>query len=343
MRVLMINTGGTIVSADQGGGLRPSERGKKALRQLIEEGFQWLEWDMVTLMMKDSSLMLPDDWRMLAQAIYYNYDDYDAFLVFHGTDTMAYTASALSFALRGLRKPVVLTGAMKSILDDGSDAPTNIKDSIMFIREALNQNLAGVYIVFNRKAILGVRATKKDSVGLDAFDSVNYPIIATISNNGVNIQSTQRRHVRPAESFELGADFEEGVAVLKAFPGMRPWVIDAVVNAGARGLLVEAYGTGGLSEDLAEKLGEVVKEKKVPVVVTTQPLYGGVDLKVYEVGRMLLKAGAISACDMTKEAAVVKLMWVLKRAKTVDEVRAEFAKSYEDEVDPSKCEEQMKA
>lgn len=115
-----------------------AKRGKKALRQLIEEGFQWLEWDMVTLMMKDSSLMLPDDWRTLAQAIYYNYDDYDAFLVFHGTDTMAYTASALSFALRGLRKPVVLTGAMKSILDEGSDAHTNIKDSIMFIREALN-------------------------------------------------------------------------------------------------------------------------------------------------------------------------------------------------------------
>ena len=120
-------------------------------------------------------------------------------------------------------------------------------------------------------------------------------------------------------------------------------MIDAVVNAGARGLLVEAYGTGGLSEDLAEKLREVVKEKKVPVVVITQPLYGGVDLKVYEDGRTLLKAGAISACDMTKEAAVVKLVWVLKRAKTVDEVRAEFAKSYEDEVDPSKCEEQMKA
>ena len=253
IRVLMINTGGTIISADQGGGLRPSEKGKATLKQLIErESSQWMEWDLITLMMKDSSLMLPEDWKCLAQEIFYNYDDYDAFLVFHGTDTMAYTASALSFALRGLRKPVVLTGAMKSILEDYSDAPSNVKDSLMFIRAAMDKQLDGVYVVFNHKAILGVRATKKDSKGLDAFDSVNYPVVADISDSKVDIT---KHPARVVGSFGIMADFEENVAVLKAFPGMRPWVIDAVVNAGAKGLVVEAYGTGGLSEDLARKLG----------------------------------------------------------------------------------------
>jgi len=331
VQVLVVGVGGTIASIATSRGVAPGLSTEEVLRRALGGRFPvGVEVEFLDLMRVDSSLMRPEDWVRIAKAIYENYRSYDSFLVLHGTDTMAYTAAALAFSLRGLGKPVVLTGSMRTLEDEGSDVPRNLWDSLVFSREAPELGLSGVYVVFYGKVILGVRASKVSSVDLDSFTSVNYPYVAYVKGDEVLLQHLPKRLVEGTLRLEAG--FETSIAVVKAFPGIRAGLVDSLLSAGVRGLVVESYGLGGLPEELIAKLSEV--SSRLPVLITSQPTYGGVDLRVYEVGRRLLDSGVIPACDMAKEAATVKLMWVLSRVSDVGRVKEEMLKSYEDEVKP---------
>mgnify|MGYP000064702934 CR=1 FL=1 len=330
-RVLIVGVGGTIASIATSEGIAPRLGAemilRKALRGRLPEG---VEVEFLDLLRIDSSLMHPEDWIKIARVIYENYRSYDSFLILHGTDTMAYTAAALAFSLRGLNKPVVLTGSMRTLDEEGTDVPKNLWDSLVFSREAPKLGLSGVYVVFHGKVILGVRASKVNSIDPDAFASVNYPYVAYVRDEEVSVQHIPRRQIEEALRLEVG--FETSIAVIKVFPGVREDLIEALISAGVRGLVVESYGLGGLPEELISKLSEI--SGRVPVLITSQPTYGGVNLKVYEVGRRLLDSNVIPACDMAKEAAVVKFMWVLSRESDIGKIREEMLRGYEDEVKP---------
>ena len=331
VRILVIGVGGTIASIATNRGVTPEMSAEEILRKALGDKFPArLRMEFLDLMRVDSSLMCPKDWIKIADTVFRNYQDYDAFLVLHGTDTMAYTAAALAFSLRGLDKPVVLTGSMRTLEDRDSDVPKNLWDSLIFSREAPKLRLSGVYIVFHGKVILGVRASKVSSVNLDAFTSVNYPYVAYIRGEKIAVQHVPTR--RRKEALRLDAAFETSIAVIKAFPGIKASLVDILLSAGVQGLIIESFGLGGLPQELIDKLSEV--SSRIPVLVTSQPTYGGVDLRVYEVGRKILECGIIPSCDMSKEAAIVKFMWVLAKTRNVCRVREEMLRNYEDEVKP---------
>lgn len=332
IKVLVVGVGGTIASVPTARGLSPSlsilEVVRRATGGTIPKRASIFYEDLMRI---DSSLMSPKHWVDIARAIHNAYENYDAFLVLQGTDTMAYTASALSLILRGLKKPVVLTGSMKSVVEEDSDAPGNVRTSLEFIWEAVKREISGVFLVFNNKVIWGVRASKINTAGLDAFASINYPLVATADENGITIRHVPKR-VFTCQRPGLDEALNDNIVVLKAFPGMRPKVLDVAISSGVEGVILEAFGLGGLSQELVEKLGDL--SERIPVVITTQSTFGGVDMKVYEVGRRLLDTGVIPACDMSKECATVKLMWSLGKTRRVDEVRTIFLKSFEDEIVP---------
>jgi len=337
VRILVIGVGGTIASVTTSRGIAPGMGAGEILRRALGGKLpRDLEVEFLDLMRVDSSLMLPQDWVKIASTIFENYWSYDAFLVLHGTDTMAYTAASLAFSLRGLGKPVVLTGSMRILEDVDTDVPANLWDSLVFSREAPKLGLSGVYIVFHGKVILGVRASKVSSVDVDAFTSINYPYIAYVEGEEVSVNHVPARQVEGP--LRLEASFDNSIAVLKAFPGIRAGIIDSVLSTGVRGIIVESFGLGGLPEELITKLSKL--SSRVPIVVTSQPTYGGVDLRKYEVGVKLLESGVIPACDMSKEATTVKLMWLLGKLRElcgeelVSRVRREMLRNYEDEVKP---------
>jgi L-asparaginase len=238
----------------------------------------------------------------------------------------------LSFMVQNPTKPVVITGAMKPITEPGSDAVKNLRDSLLFAMEA---KIGGIFVVFNGKVMNGCRVSKINSVDVDAFKSINYPDIAYIDEGGqikynANILDS---YSRPRGSLKLDTQYDPRVFVLKLIPGLDSRVIDGLLDMGYKGLILESYGTGGIpyrKRNLLEKIKSISRE--IPVVVTTQALYGGVDLSRYEVGMKALEAGVISAKDMTKEATVTKLMWALGHTEDVDEIKQIMHTNYADEI-----------
>jgi L-asparaginase len=274
----------------------------------------------------DSSNMTPGHWLIISRSIVAAYTDYDGFVVTHGTDTMAYTAAALTYLLQGLNKAVILTGSQYSMADSKTDAIQNLHDSLLLAGE----DIAGVFIVFDGKVINGSRAVKTKTHSYDAFESVNYPLVAEIKHN--RIQYTEA--IRPvfARTEESCHDcphlplpvstLEESLLVLKLFPGLHPKIFD-YIRDNFKGVIIESYGTGGISTetmDLAAKVVELT-EAGLVVAITTQCLKEGVDLHVYEVGRRLPLDKIIYARDMTTDALVPKLMWAMARSQEFTEIK----------------------
>jgi L-asparaginase len=313
VRILIIGTGGTIASAK-------TERGYKAklsVDEILEiagirsDGVKIDTKDVLNL---DSTLIQPEDWVTIGRAVFENLNDYDGIVITHGTDTLAYTSSALSFMLRNVPIPVVLTGSMLPITEPNSDAPRNLKTALTFAMKGF----PGVYVAFMDKVMLGTRVSKVHSLGLNAFQSINYPDVAYIKGDEVVIR--HRPELLTGEP-EFDPAMDPNVVHLRLTPGLSPEVFIAVAER-VDGIVLEGYGAGGIpyrERNLLEAVSAVTKEK--PVVMTTQALYGGVDLTRYEVGRRALEAGVIPAGDMTKEATLVKLMWALGHSKSVEEVR----------------------
>lgn len=315
-KVLLIGTGGTIASEMGASGLAPELTTEDLLAQIPAiRGI--CEVDCIQLLSLDSTNMAPKHWLMMARCIREHYEAYDGFVLTHGTDTMAYTAAALSYLVQGSPKPIILTGAQKPIGFDSTDSKINLLDAFRCAAE----DLPGVSIVFNNKVIPGTRAKKTRSKSFQAFSSINYPYLGVL-RDGVLL-----RYIRPecAERPVFYDALDTKVALLKLIPGAEREMADFLL-ARNDALIIESFGVGGLPEEggFYRCLQEWMEKGRI-VVLTTQVENEGSDLGVYHVGNRLKKdLKVLEAYDMTTEAVVAKLMWILGRTKDRSEVERLF-------------------
>ncbi|MCR5156425.1 MAG: asparaginase [Butyrivibrio sp.] len=315
-KILIINTGGTLSSVMKDSGLAPGLTTIDMQKELhIVSGDTDLEIeDFCSL---DSANIFPEDWQSLARRIAEVKNDYDGVVVIHGTDTLAYTSSMLSFMLRNITIPVVITGSQLSIKNPVADAMENCRCAIHMAASGI----PGVFVAFNRKVMLGCRASKVRSLSFDAFESVNYPNVATISSLGMSIDEKavpQRNGV-----FHLSDSYSSEVCMIKMFPGMHRSLLESLADQGYKGIYLEAYGIGGMPFVKHDFTGTVEKliNQGITVVVGTQCPYEGSKMDVYETGRRALEIGVLQAHDMTGEAALTKLMWILGMTDNPAEIR----------------------
>ena len=313
--ILLIGTGGTIASEMGDSGLVPELTSEQLLRYIPDiSGICAV--DCVQPFSLDSSDLQPKHWVQVAEVIRERYDRYDGFVVSHGTDTMAYTAAALSYLIQGSPKPIVLTGAQKPIGFETTDSKQNLRDAFAVAAS----DMAGVVLVFNGKVILGTRARKVRSKSFEAFSSITYPVLARVQDGRLI------RYIRP-ECRERPVFYRRvnpRVALMKLIPGadcaMAAWLLER-----NDALIVESFGVGGLPTYEEGSYYETVKaglDAGRIVVMTTQVENEGSDLSVYHVGtRVKRNLPILEAYDMTTEAVTAKLMWIL--GETLDRERVE--------------------
>ncbi len=270
----------------------------------------------------DSSDMHPSDWVALAREVHASLAEYDGVVVVHGTDTMAYTASALGLLLGPLPKPVVLTGSQRPLAEARTDARENLVDATI----VATLDVPEVCVTFASRVLRGVRSTKRDAWALDAFASPNCePLVE------MGMHAAVADHVRkPAALGAFDDRIEPSVLAVRVFPGLEERLVTGAVLAGVKGLVLEAYGTGNVPQQIGRSLIPAIEHARaanVPVVIVSQCLRGFVDLTRYAGGAAAEKAGAISGGDMTPEAAVAKLMIGLGRYGSGDALRNWFMKS----------------
>ena len=317
-RILMIGTGGTIASEMTGDGLTP-ELNTHQLLSFVPSVGQECDVDCVQLYSLDSTSIEPKHWLGVASTIREHYDAYDGFVISHGTDTMAYTAAALSYLIQGSPKPIVLTGAQKPIWFDGTDSKRNLCDAFLYAC----RGCGGVQIVFNGKVILGTRARKTCSKSFQAFSSVNYPDLAVLQDEHLLQFITNECGEKPVFYEKL----DTNVGLLKLIPGTDAELVEFMAQR-YDGLIIESFGVGGLPHYEAEGFYPIIRravEQGKIVVMTTQVPNEGSDLTVYHVGGHLKSTlRLLEAYDMTTEAAVAKLMWILGQTHEFDEVERLF-------------------
>jgi L-asparaginase len=273
--------------------------------------------EIVDVFSKDSSNIHPRDWLTLEEHIR-RVEDSDAVVVLHGTDTMAWTSSALSYLLHDVAAPVVLTGSMLPSGEPGSDAPENIYAAFQFALQLALYKRRGVAVAFADVLIHGPRVTKIDSHRKKAFASVDYPLLGEMKDKSGHKVAWLTPHSPQfsGQSFWDPPTFETDIALVPIFPGMKASSLDAILaskTSGPKAVVLEAYGLGGVPY-MHESLLEPIKRgvaSGIPIVLRTQSPFGGTDPSVYEVGLKALEAGALSAGDMTREALMVKLMLLL--------------------------------
>lgn len=315
-KVLMLGTGGTIASEVTPSGLAPALTSAELLR-CVPEISSLCSVTCEELFSIDSTNVTPAHWLTIARAIRAHYEEYDGFVIAHGTDTMAYTAAALSYLIQYSPKPIILTGAQKPIVFENTDSKTNLADAF---RCAVS-DLRGVMIVFNGRVILGTRARKTRTVSLQAFSSINYPELAVLQNGF--LMEYIRPSALPAPVFydKLG----ERVALMKMIPGADCGMLSYLLEHNDA-VIIESFGVGGVPEagGFYESIREGLAAGKA-VVLTTQVQNEGSDLTVYLVGHRLKDSlGVLEAYDMTTEAVYAKLMWILARTRDREEIERLF-------------------
>jgi L-asparaginase len=338
-KVLYLSTGGTISSTHGSGGIVPTV-GAGAMLDLVPSVKRLCRVEARSVMSVDSTNMQPEDWSAIAKAAFEGIAAFDGVVVSHGTHTMAYTASALSFMIRNPGKPIVFTGAQIPVDDEGTDAKRNLADAFRVACEPI----AGVFLVFNGTIALGCRVTKARAKHTDAFVSVNAPPVGSVMGGKVRIfegwRVSGRGGLPDRRAAPAGPSLLPGVCpdvfLLKVFPGMNPEIFDALPALGTRGVVVEGYGVGSLpflKRDLLPGVKRLL-ERGIAVAITTQSLLDGTDLSLYEVGTSCLRMGAIEGRDASVEALVAKLMWALGQTADMDEVRRIMAADLAGEMTP---------
>ena len=252
-------------------------------------------------MNKDSTNMSPEDWERIANEIERNYNEYDGFVVLHGTDTMAYTSAAL-YPLFNRGKPIAITGSMKPVGENDSDAPKNFNNAIAF---AISGHNEGVFIVFGDEIIIGNKAVKMDLDSTNAFDSKNWDLRSTNSL----LRTKLPKGFVPVSP----ASFDKNVIAIHLTPGLPVEIFESICKK-VHGVVLEVFGEGGLPDELLEGVKKVAE--RIPVVLVTQVYRGSMNLDAYDVGINAKKVGVIDGKDMSVEEAVTKLMYF--RAKTDD-------------------------
>jgi len=316
MKILIVFCGGTLVMEPNAEGrlvtppqekaIATLQRMEPRLRDVADLWFSWID-------NLDSTNMDPGHWDRIAEAIAEHYEEYDGFIVTHGTDTMAYTASALTWALGDLGKPVILTGAQIPGDRLESDAHRNFVNAV----RVAALDLAGVVVVFGEQIHLGCRVSKASESKLDAFQSVNRRPVGEIRID-IRLRPDHRtRHPRP---LQLRTGFESGVAVLSLVPGKPSQVFLSLLEGGIRGIVLRGYGPGNIPFHYLELL-QRARQMEIPVVVHSQCMEGRTAMDLYDVGHRALEMGAIEAFDMSLESAATKLMWALARAVGYEGVR----------------------
>ena len=317
-KILMIATGGTIASEMTPSGLAP-ELNPQQLLSFIPRIAEVCEVECLQLYSLDSTNIRPQHWLGIAAAVRENYDQYDGFVISHGTDTMAYTAAALSYLIQESPKPIVLTGAQKPIWFDSTDSKRNLTDAFLYAC----RGCGGVQIVFNGKVILGTRARKTCSKSFQAFSSVNFPDLAVLQDEHLLQYIVNDCGAKPVFYDKL----DTNVGLLKLIPGTAAELV-AFMAERYDGLIIESFGVGGLPQYEAEEFYPVIRDAVARgkiVVMTTQVPNEGSDLAVYHVGGHLKSTlRLLEAYDMTTEAAVAKLMWILGQTRDFDEVQRLF-------------------
>lgn len=340
--ILLIATGGTIASAEDGNGLSPALTGEELARSVPEiEGL--CELDIVQPMNIDSTNMRPADWLRIAEVIRENYDTHDGFVVLHGTDTMSYTAAALSYLIQDSPKPIVLTGSQQPMGNPFTDAKINLYQSLVY---AVSDRSRDVSIVFGGHAIAGTRARKQRTMSFNAFNSINYPVLAYLRQDKIICSGSAAVSAGPAECDCTGGgaaraadgtldeprfytELNSRVCALKLTPGLTPDIF-RLLKPDYDAVILETFGMGGVPERGAdgasyqEAIFDWVDSGRT-VVMTTQVPEEGLDLGVYEVGRAYAEhPGILKGGDMTTEALVAKTMWALGQTRDADELQRLF-------------------
>ena len=324
-KVLLLTTGGTIASVPGGDGLEPQRSGvmERELNQLRT----YYDITVRDVMCLDSSNITPEEWQQIARAVFADRLDYDGIVVSHGTDTMAYTASALTFMLPDIDRPVVFTGSQLPLTDMLSDGPENLRTAFAMAASGC----PGVFLAFDRKVMLGCRAVKVRASGFSAFESVNARYAAQVSNRGLVVDN--RVLPVPRGEARLCPDISREVFLLKLTPGLNPSIFDMLGAMGYKGIVIEAFGLGGMHV-LSRGLRGIRRcvEDGISVVVTTQCLYDSANLQIYQVGNKLLELGVVQAGDMTTEAAMTKLMWAIGQGLDQGAIATLFATNLAGEI-----------
>ncbi len=323
-KILIIHTGGTI-------GMFPTERGyapskvafHAALSSIPELSAPAMPaWDLIDMdPLLDSSNIAVNEWNRIGSLIAGHYDQYDGFIVLHGTDTMAYTASALSFMLKNNVKPVILTGSQISLCEIRNDARDNLLTSLLI---AADDNVHEVCLYFGGKLLRGNRSTKYSADDLIAFESPNYPSLAEA---GISINYHLSALLPPAGGrFSLQPFENVPIGVIKVFPGIQFDLFDAVMTEKLRGIVIETFGAGNIPGGEKQLLPIIRKatENGTVMVICSQCPHGTVALGAYEASMPLRSAGAVSGYDLTTEAAVAKLYYLFSSGLSGKEIKAEM-------------------
>lgn len=319
--ILLLSTGGTIASRPGADGLEPGLSGEELIASLGDLKGRF-DVQVRQIMNLDSSNIQAEEWQLMARCVYESIPDYDGIIITHGTDTMAYTASMLSFMLQGLRKPVVLTGSQIPMENMLTDARNNLFCALA----AVEAGISGVSVAFNRHIIRGCRAVKVRTMGFDAFESVNAQYLGEIFADGLRVYPPT---FIPDGELVLRDRVSTDVLLLKLIPNTNPKLFDLLPQIGYRGVVLETFGAGGLHfhhRDLLEKM-RMLHQRGIVVAACSQCLYEPSNFTIYEVGRRLLETGVIPAGDMTTEAAVTKLMWALGQTEDPAQVRELFGRN----------------
>ena len=332
--ILVIYTGGTIgmVSTERGydieaGYLSKAIVGNRDFYHYNMPSFEVKEYDDLI----DSSNVEPKRWVSLALDVVNNYDKYDGFVILHGTDTLAYTASVLSFMLGDIEKPVIVTGSQIPLSKVRSDGISNIMNSIIF---ACSDDIKDVCVYFNQKLRRGNRTTKVSATDFDAFISPNYPSLAYV---GIDLDLKKKRlwkRETKANAIDLENFKVPKIAILNIFPGMDSEILETVLKPPLQGLILKTYGAGNIPNDekIIKSLVEA-NERGVVIVNCTQCMYGTVKMGAYKASSSLVDTGVISGFDMTDEAALGKLFYLLSPPNiSQDDVKKAFAIPLQGEV-----------